>query len=130
MYLFSVALTASSNGVTINSGDVVKFPYVYSNYNIQNLTLFKQTGIFTCEQKGLYMFFSNIVSRTKDAFFKWYLNNSTFLSVIYVSNHDDFHAGSGMVTVELAVGDTVSLIAIRNEKIIDPASSYTLIKIK
>jgi hypothetical protein len=59
-----VALTARSNGETVNSGDVVKFPNVKTNYGLQNLALFKQTGIFTCEQKGLYMFFSSIVSKT------------------------------------------------------------------
>jgi hypothetical protein len=43
-----------------------------------------------------------MMSNWKDGFFRWYLNNSTYLSGIYVS-------GSGMVTVELAVGDTMSL---------------------
>ena len=130
MYLFPVALTACSNGVTVNSGDVVKFPNVKSNYGIQNLTLFKQTGIFTCEQKGLYMFFSNILSNTIGAYFGWYINNSKSLSSVYVSNHDVYQSGSGMVTVELVVGDTVSLKAINDKTTVDPLSCYTLIKIK
>ena len=77
MYLFSVALTSCSNGETVNSGDVVKFPNVITNYGLQNLTLFKQNGIFTCEQKGLYMFFSNILSTSIGVYFRWYLSNST-----------------------------------------------------
>ena len=130
MYLFSVALTARSNGETVNSGDVVKFPNVKTNYGLQNLALFKQTGIFTCEQKGLYMFFSSIVSKTTRAYFRWYLNNSTYLSGVYVSELNGYSSGSGMVTLELAVGDTVSLKSYYSNISVDSFSRYTLIKIK
>ena len=130
MYLFLVALTACSNTATVNKGDAVKFPDVKINYGLQNLTLFKQTGLFTCEQKGLYMFFSNMVSNTVYGYFRWHLNNSTSLSAVYVSNRDSYQSGSGMVTVELAVGDTVSLKAMRDTKSVDQVSCYTLIKIK
>ena len=130
MHLFSVALTACSNGETVNSGDVVKFPNVKTNYGLQNLTLFKQTGIFTCEQNGLYMFFSNMMSHNADGYFRWYLSNSKALSGIYVGNINDFQSGSGMVALELAVGDTVFLKSLRNNKMIHSYSCYTLIKIK
>ena len=123
IYFFSVALTSCSNAVTVNRGDVIKFPNVKTNYGLHNLALFKQNGIFTCEQKGLYMFYSNMRSNWKDGFFRWYLNNSTYLSGIYVS-------GSGMVTVELAVGDTVSLKSQGSKIYVHPYSCYTLIKIK
>jgi hypothetical protein len=113
--------TACSNTATVNRGDVVKFPNVESNYGIQNMTLFKQTGIFTCEQKGLY---------TKYAAFRWYLNNLRSLTTIYVSNHSIYQSGSGMVTLEIAVGDTVSLKSVKRNTRIDPYSCYTLIKIK
>ena len=95
------------------------------------MTLFKQTGMFTCEQKGLYMFFSNIVSNVAYASFRWYLNNSTALSTIYVSYQNIYQSGSGMVTVELDVGDTVSLKSFYLTNIrVDSFSCYTLIKIK
>jgi hypothetical protein len=130
-HFFSVALTSCSNGETVNSGDVVKFPNVKTNYGLQNLTIFKQTGIFTCEQKGLYMFFSNIVSSSSIAYFSWYLNNSNYLSTIYTSNRDHlfYQSESGMVTVELAVGDTVSFKSLYKSTV-DHMSCYTLIKIK
>ena len=131
MYLFSVALTACSMTATVNKGDVVKFPNVKTNYGVQNLTLFKQTGIFTCEQKGLYMFFSNIVSSSEYAYFSWYINNSNYLSTIYTSNRDQlfYQSDSGMVTVELAVGDTVSFKSLYKSTV-DHMSCCTLIKIK
>jgi hypothetical protein len=131
MYLFSVALTACSMTATVNKGDVVKFPNVKTNYGVQNLTLFKQTGIFTCEQKGLYMFFSNIVSSSEYAYFSWYINNSNYLSTIYTSNRDQlfYQSDSGMVTVELAVGDTVSFKSLY-QSTVENRSCYTLIKIK
>ena len=130
MYLFSVALTACANNETVNDGDLVKFPNVHINYGLQNMTLFKQTGIFTCEQKGLDMFFSNIVSNTKPAYFRWYLNNSKSLSSVYVSYQDVYQSGSGMVTLDLAVGDTVSLKSYHSSIHFDHSSCYTLIKIK
>ena len=131
MYLFSVALTACSMTATVNKGDVVKFPNVKTNYGVQNLTLFKQTGIFTCERKGLYMFFSNIVSSSEYAYFSWYINNSNYLSTIYTSNRDQlfYQSDSGMVTVELAVGDTVSFKSLY-QSTVENRSCYTLIKIK
>ena len=130
MYLFSVALTSCSYGETVNSGDVVKFPNVKTNYGIQNLTLFKQTGIFTCEQKGIYMFFSSMVSHSRDGSFQWYLSNSTYLTTVYVGKQNDYQSGSGMITVELAVGDTVSLISFIDNYVVYSFSCYTLIKIK
>jgi len=130
MYLFSVALTACSNSATVIRGDVVKFPDVKINYGLQNLALFKQNGIFTCEQKGLYMFFSNMMSNSKDGYFRWYLNNSTYLSGVYVGYQTQYQSGSGMVTVELAVGDTVSLKSLRSNIFVHEYSCYTLIKIK
>jgi len=130
MYLFSVALTACANYETVNYGDVVKFTNVHINYGLQNMTLFKQTGIFTCEQKGLYMFFSNMMSYSKDGYFRWYLNNSTYLSGVYVGYQTQYQSGSGMVTLELAVGDTVSLKSLRSNIYVNVYSCYTLIKIK
>ena len=127
---FSVALTACSNSKTVDVGDIVKFPDVMINYGIQNLTLFKQTGIFTCEQKGMYMFFSSMVSHSTDGYIIWYLNNSTSLSTIYVNANMGYLSGSGMVTVELAVGDTVSLKPYNKYIRFNSASCYTLIKIK
>jgi hypothetical protein len=77
------------------------------------------------------MFFSNIVSSSEYGYFSWYLNNSNYLSTIYTSNHDNlfYQSDSGMVTVELAVGDTVSFKSLY-ESTVDHMSCYTLIKIK
>jgi hypothetical protein len=130
MYLFSVALTACSNGQTVNSGDVVKFPNAKTNYGLQNLTLFKQTGIFTCEQKGLYMLFSSMMTSGIAAYFRWNVNSKT-LSGTYIGGHPNHYASrSRMITVELDVSDTVSLKSERNKVFIHPYSCYTLIKIK
>ena len=98
MYLFSVALTACSNGEYVNIGDIVKFTNAKSNYGLQNLELFKQTGIFTCEQTGLYMFFSNIFSNTAGTYFRWYNNNSIPFSLIYVGENNNDQSGFRMVT--------------------------------
>ena len=76
------------------------------------------------------MFFSKIGSNTASAYFRWYLNNSKSLSHVYVSGHNVDHSWSGMVTLELAVGDTVSLQSIESNKYGYSLSCYTIIKIK
>jgi hypothetical protein len=76
------------------------------------------------------MFFSSMVSNRVRGYFKWYLNNSNSLSTVYISSHNAYQSGSGMVTVELAVGDTVSLKSMTNKIIVDGVTCYTLIKIK
>ena len=52
------------------------------------------------------------------------------LSFIYVSDHNAYQSGAGMATLLLAVGGTVSLKSLNNNKVIHPYSCYTLIKIK
>ena len=76
------------------------------------------------------MFFSSILSNTAYGYFRWLLNHSTPLSTIYVSDDGAYQSGSGMVTVELAVGDTVSLKSQRSNPYVHHFSCYTLIKIK
>ena len=76
------------------------------------------------------MFFSKIGSNTASAYFRWYLNNSKSLSRVYVSGHSVDQSWSGMVTLELAVGDTVSLKSYYSNISVDSFSRYTLIKIK
>jgi hypothetical protein len=71
-----------------------------------------------------------MVSNRVRGYFKWYLNNSNSLSTVYISSHNAYQSGSGMVTVELAVGDTVSLKSMTNKIIVDGVTCYTLIKIK
>jgi hypothetical protein len=93
------------------------------------MTLLKQTGIFTCEQKGLYMLFSSMMTSASDAYFRWNVNSKT-LSRTYIGGHPPHYwSGSGMVTIELDVSDTVSLKSERNLVFIHPYSCYTLIKI-
>ena len=130
MYLFSVALTACSTSRHVMSGNVIKFPNVQSNYGLQNMTQFKQTGIFTCEQKGLYMFFSSMMVYASDAYFRWNVNSKTLSGTYVGGNTKDHKSGSGMVTVELAVGDTVSLKSEGGNTLVHQFSCYTLIKIK
>ena len=72
------------------------------------------------------MFFSNILSNMAYVYYRWYLNNSTALSALSFN----YHSGSGMITVELAVGDTVSLKYHSNNIRFENTSCYTLIKIK
>ena len=76
------------------------------------------------------MFYSNILSNSPGGYFQWYLNNSTSLSAIYVGNNNDYQSGSGMVTLELDVGDTVSLKSYSSNINVHSFSCYTLIKIK
>ena len=71
-----------------------------------------------------------MMSASKDGYFEWYLNNSNSLSAVYVGYQTQYQSGSGIVTLELAVGDTLSLKSLRSNIHVHGLSCYTLIKIK
>ena len=76
------------------------------------------------------MFFSSIMTTISAAYFRWQVN-STPLSSVYIGGPSNtYKSGSGMITVELAVGDTVSFNSDSGSVYIHPYTYYTLIKIK
>ena len=75
------------------------------------------------------MFFSSILTNTASGLFHWVIYNSKSPSARYLGDHNDVLSRSGMVAVELAVGDTVFLVTLFNQEV-HRLPCYTLIKIK
>ena len=71
-----------------------------------------------------------MMTSASDAYFRWNVNSKTLSATFVGGNANYFKSGSGIVTVELDVGDTVSLKSERDNTFIHPYSCYTLIKIK
>lgn len=129
--IFLVALTACGSGpyILYNAGDTVKFNQVKEHKGLQSLESLKQSGIFTCERAGMYVFFASVVTNSVDGNFIWYKNSVT-QSGVYISHKPtSYESGSGMFAVELSVGDTVSLKCIRNNIAVDHYSCFTFFKI-
>lgn len=125
---FLVALTACGSG-TYNPGDTVKFNQVKEHKGLQSLESLKQSGIFTCERGGMYVFFASILTNSADGYFIWY-KNSVRQSGVYISHKPpSYESGSGMFAVELSVGDTVSLICQRRNIVVYSYSCFTFFKI-
>lgn len=123
-----VALTACGGG-TYSNGDTAKFSQIHENHGINSLDSFKQSGKFTCEVAGMYVFFASMMSNSNDGYFEWN-TNSISQSGIYISRRPpSYESGSGMLAVKLSVGDTVSLKCARPNIIIHGFSCFTLFKI-
>ncbi|XP_052085594.1 uncharacterized protein LOC127723138 [Mytilus californianus] len=122
-----VALTACGGGIYSN-GDTAKFSQIKENHGINSLDSFKQSGKFTCEVAGMYLFFASLISDSNDVYFRWY-KNSRSQSGVYISERPpSYESGSGMLAVKLGVGDTVSLKCERSNILIDGFSCFTFFK--
>ncbi|CAG2233980.1 C1QL [Mytilus edulis] len=122
-----VALTACGGG-TYNDGDTAKFSNIKENHGINSLDSFKQSGKFTCEVAGMYVFFASMMSSSNDGYFQWY-TNSRSQSGVYISHKPpSYESGSGMLAVKLNVGDTVSLKCARSGIVIHEFSCFTFSK--
>lgn len=123
-----VALTACGYG-TYNNGDIVKFSNIIEHQGLDRLNSFTQSGIFTCEMSGTYVFFASLMSSTSDGYFVLY-KNSLHKSGAYISGRSgSYESGSGMLVVELIVGDTVSLKCERSNIGIHDYSCFSFFKI-
>ncbi|XP_063418190.1 uncharacterized protein LOC134700978 [Mytilus trossulus] len=123
-----VALTACGGG-TYNEGDTAKFSSIKENHGINSLDWFKQSGKFTCEVAGMYVFFASMMSSSNDGYFQWF-TNSRSQSGVYISHRPpSYESGSGMLAVKLNVGDTVSLKCDRSGIVLHDFSCFTFFKV-
>ncbi|CAG2233983.1 unnamed protein product [Mytilus edulis] len=125
----TVALTACGGG-SYKSGEIAKFSNVKQHKGFRNLDAFKQSGTFTCEVEGVYVFFASLISASTNAYFRWY-KNSVPQSYVYISGKSpSYESGSGMLAVQLTVGDTITLKSAGSNAATDGASCITIFKIQ
>lgn len=112
LIIFSVALTTClSSDIQTSSKDVLKFPDVKTFEGINNLPAFKTTGLFTCEQTGLYLISVTIVTHTPGVFSIYHNNAFIIKAYTYnkVGNRETDHISTAVSAVVLNVGDSISV---------------------
>ena len=129
-----MVLSSCSNGGTISPGTIIKFPITKTVYGISDINGYKTSGKFVCEVSGVYLFSVHIMSQSNNAVYQM-LKNNMILSYVYVIYTSDtglhYNTGTGVMAVQLNVGDTLYVKASSNMHIYgSPYSCMTIIKIR
>ena len=129
-----MALSSCSNGETISAGTIAKFPATKTVYGISDINGFRTSGKFVCEVPGVYLFSVHIMSESNRAEYQMLKNNMilSYVYVIYTSQTSGSHqnTGTGVMAVQLNVGDTLSVKGGSNIHIYGSWSCMTIIKIR
>lgn len=131
-----VALTArGAADVVYNSGNTMKFQSTITSIGISNIAKFKNTGHFTCEKSGIYLFSVYVAiqcgDHARNGDFELYKNSDLISRVLIVLDgiSGTYYSGSGTVAVQINTGDVLYANAWRNKmKIAYVHSSFTVIK--
>ncbi|VDH98347.1 Hypothetical predicted protein [Mytilus galloprovincialis] len=107
-----VAITAHPSSQGTLSTTIIKFDNVKFSVGISNMSAYKTTGKFTCEQEGLYMISASVLSNTNGAHYYIKLNGKD-ISLTYIGSHSSTydHTGAVTVTQKLYPNDQVWLYA-------------------
>ena len=129
-----MALSSCSDGEAISNGIIATFPATITVYGISDILEFRNSGQFVCEVPGVYLFSVHILSESSYAFYQMLKNNIhlSYVHVIYTRHtiHLDRHTGTGVMAVQLNVGDTLYVKALSNMYIFGSYSCMTIIKIR
>ena len=128
-----MALSSCSNGETISARTIAKFSDTQTVYGISDINGFRTSGKFVCEVPGVYLFSVHIMSQSNAASYQM-LKNNMILSNVYVIHTTDtglhYNTGTGVMAVQLNVGDTLYVKASSNMYIYGSYSCMTIIKIR
>lgn len=135
IFLFSVALTACANRFDDHyiTGQIIKFPQIKTSSGINNVAEFQNTGKFTCEKSGFYLFTVHITKHgSDDSSFELQRNGQVISRVMILAgtHSDNYYSASGTVVVQINAGDT--LFARVNRPTLSVTGTYscfTVIKI-
>lgn len=99
------------------------------------MAAFQNTGMFTCEKSGMYLF-SVFIAHYGNEYVNYSLYKNqqhiTFVMVngVHSQSSKTYHSGSGTVVIELNVGDTLYAKMSGDDEIEGRLSCFTAIKIK
>ena len=128
-----MALSSCSNVETISAETIVKFPNTKTVYGISDIHGFKTSGKFVCEVSGVYLFSVHTMSGSNHAEYQM-LKNYMLLSYVHViytcpTSGTHYNTGTGVMAVQLNVGDTLYVKVGTNMYIQSSYSCMTIIKI-
>ncbi|VDI10352.1 Hypothetical predicted protein [Mytilus galloprovincialis] len=127
-----VAITAHPSSQGTISNTIIKFDNVKFSVGITNMSAYKTTGKFTCEQEGLYLISASVLSNTNSAHYYVILNGKS-VSLTYIGSHSSTydHTGAVTITQNLHPNDQVWLYADGSWFLFGNLhSQFTIIKIK
>ena len=129
-----MALSSCSDGEAISNGIIATFPATITVYGISDILEFRNSGQFVCEVPGVYLFSVYIMSESDNAVYRMLKSNMVLshVYVIYTSQPSGSHynTGTGVMAVQLNVGDTLYVKTYNNIHIYGPFSCMTIIKIR
>lgn len=86
----------------------MKFPSTKTSTGINNVAEFKNTGKFTCEKSGVYLFAAYITYEgNSNAFFEMQRNSQVLSHVLitYGTDSGKYFSASGTMAVQMNAGD-------------------------
>ncbi|CAC5389204.1 unnamed protein product [Mytilus coruscus] len=105
-----VAVTSCvSKQKTYNTHTLIKFDDVRTFIGIKNLSAFRTSGKFSCAVEGLYQISVFIASSTTVSTYSIYKNSNKLITT-YTLSYRYATTSTGVVVVEMNVGDTISVI--------------------
>ena len=128
-----MALSSCSNGETILDGTIAKFPTTRTVYGISDINGFRTSGKFVCEVSGVYLFSVHIMSESDNAVYIMFKSNMVLSNVYVIFTSDTglhYNTGTGVMAVQLNIGDTLYVKAHTNMHIYGTWSCMTIIKIR
>lgn len=109
VYIFlTVVLSACSGGGRFSNGNIILFSSVQTSHGINNLSLYKSSGIFTCENEGYYHISFFITTKDVEAYMSIYLNGNY---IARASKHgtNGYQTNTAIVFRHLNVGDKIDI---------------------
>ena len=132
--LFSVILTACSDGTFQSSNSTMKFKIIKTSSGVTNLTGFKNSGIFTCETAGEYMilvYLKLLFKYTSQS--TLYKNKSVLTYVSFQYDFIEYEHGTLVTYISLITGDNVYINTAFNKNnpvyTMEPESCMTILKV-
>ncbi|VDI63477.1 Hypothetical predicted protein [Mytilus galloprovincialis] len=128
-----VAMTAFvSSGSTLQAAaSAVQFSRIFFSVGISNLTLYKTSGKFKCEKRGLYTISVTITMSGNTGEFYIFVNGKKITSSYKYQSTSWWHSSSTTISLQLQVNDSVwiqtnNVMNVRGESY----SHFTIVKVK
>lgn len=128
MYVTSCVSSSTSH----SSGSILPFPNKKTSSGISRLSSFLSSGTFTAEETGVYTISATIYTRTRSSYFYIYKDSSlltrTYVGTWYTDTY--YTTATGVVTVELNVGNTLTVRTGPSMYVYSTYSCVSIVKIK
>jgi hypothetical protein len=131
-YIFTVSLSACAVGGNYHDGRIITFSNIRGQgISTDNMHLFEQTGRWSAETYGLYLFTAHITTSGTRIQYQLMKNIEVITTVVESNNanDNDYHTGSASEALELSINDTLWVKAYADIHIVHSSNKYSCINI-